>query len=107
MRGSKDHIFSFQDSESFHQALKHRGVRDSPVVYIPEMIIQWEHRKLSELQVECEKEISKGNTYPDFLEKIIKHRSGIKTSVYDIIDMDGDQFQGRVTSRYEIQNVSH
>ena len=84
MRGQKDGLFTCQPSESFHKAMLLNNIIFTPMVFIPEEVIKWEHSRITKLCKRYQQSLSSNVDLPKFLLNTIAQRSEKTTSSYHI-----------------------
>lgn len=77
------------------------------MVYIPELVIQWEQGRIIRLKERARHLISMGNVLPSFLQDTINYCNKRQSSAYDIVRKSDSQLFASVTGNWEVSRVTH
>ena len=106
MNGNKDGIFTCQPSESFHHITNQNKIRLSPMPFVHEGIIKYEHDKVHRLRSKYERLLQSGIIFPGLLHDIIVKRTQRAENV-EIEPTQSGRLCAKVTSRYENMRYTH
>ena len=106
MKGNKEGLFTCQMCESFHNTIRQKNIRDSPMVFVPELIIQYEHIKIHKLISKYEQQYVSHQILPSNLHNlIIAHTHN--PSCYEIVPHQHAILCAKVTAKFNTMRFSH
>ena len=106
MKGNKEGLFTCQMCESFHNTIRQKNIRDSPMVFVPELIIQYEHTKIHKLLSKYEQQYVSHQILPSNLHNlIIAHTHN--PSCYEIVPHQHAILCAKVTAKFNTMRFSH
>ena len=93
-----------QMCESFHHNIRQNNIRDSPMVYIPELIIRNEHTRLHKLLTKYEQQYLFHQILPSKLQELILAHTH-NPHQYEIVP--DEILCAKVTAKFETMRCSH